>query len=76
MVQQGSRMKISCTTIGLIFDILGFLIIFCTGGFEIGHSAILLEDDTSDKWRPLKIIAAILVLVGFSLQILGSWSAN
>jgi len=57
---------------GLALDIVGFLLIFFFGGFEVGRSGLTLENDKSHKTKPLKIIGAVMVIVGFGLQLWGA----
>jgi uncharacterized membrane protein len=61
------------TISGLIFDVVGFLLVFIFGGFEIGRSGLLLENDNSEKMKPLKILGSILVILGFVFQLVGAW---
>ena len=65
-------MKQYATIIGLSLDIIGFILVFFLGGFEVGRSALLLESDTTHKWKPLKWIGAVLVILGFAFQIWGA----
>ena len=58
--------------IELALDILGFGLVFLFGGFTFGRSALLLENDQSEKTRPLRILGAILVITGFVFQIFGA----
>jgi len=64
-------MSDSFTAIGLALDIIGFCLVFFFGGFDLGRAALLLEQDKSHKMKPLKILGAILVIIGFSLQLAG-----
>lgn len=68
------RIKITSNiiVIGLAFDLVGFLMVFAFGGFEFGSSKILKEDDKSKITKPFKIIGAILVILGFLLQMIGT----
>lgn len=58
--------------LGLILDVIGFILVFFFGGFHFGRSAFLFEDDRSKEVMPLKILGAILVIVGFVPQIYGN----
>ena len=60
------------TIVGLTLDMIGFLLVFVFGGFEVGRSALLLEEDNSHKMKPLKVIGGIMVIAGFRLQIYGA----
>jgi len=60
------------TVIGLCLDVVGFLLVFWFGGFEVGSSPMSFEDDTSDKWKPVRIIGMVCVILGFAFQIVGS----
>lgn len=63
-------MQCNLIVIGLVFDILGFLMVFAFGGFNVGRSALLSEE--SKKMTLFKIIGAILVILGFLLQLIGA----
>ena len=58
------------TTLGLIFDIIGFLLVFIYGGFNLGESVMAYQDSKDHPY--LKIFGGFLVILGFSLQICGS----
>lgn len=60
------------TVVGLALDILGFGLVFLFGGFTFGQSGLLLENDQSEKTKPLRILGAILVITGFVFQIFGA----
>lgn len=45
--------------LGLIFDVIGFLLVFLFGGFDLGRSTLLLQGDHSKEVKPLKIMGAI-----------------
>ena len=65
-------MQCNIIVIGLAFDLLGFLMVFAFGGFAVGRSFISAEDDKSKITKPFKIIGAILVILGFLLQMIGT----
>ena len=65
-------MSWNLTMLGLALDVLGFSLIFLFGGFTFGQSGLLLENDQSGKTRPLRILGAILVIIGFVLQFFGA----
>ena len=67
-----TTMNFNLTVIGLSLDIIGFMIIFFIGGFELGSAGILQESDKSHKTKLFKIIGAILIILGFVLQLCGS----
>ena len=69
-------MQYNLIVIGLAFDLIGFLIIFLFGGFAFGRSVLLLENDKSDKFKCFKYLGAILVVLGFSLQLIGTILKN
>lgn len=56
--------------VGLIFDIVGFKLVFAFGGFDVGRSGLDLED--SKPKTPFKWLGAFLVITGFALQICGA----
>ena len=64
------------TIAGLVLDMVGFLLVFAFGGFDMGSARLLLQSDNSAKLKPFKIIGATMIIVGFGLQIvgaMGSW---
>ncbi len=58
-------------SIGLVLDIIGFILVFVYGGFDIGRSPALLVAKVPDR-KYLKIIGATLIIAGFALQFWGS----
>ncbi len=57
--------------IGLILDIVGFVIIFIFGGFQFGVSQYV-GDEHKGYVLPLRFVGSIFVIVGFVLQIIGA----
>jgi len=68
----GNAMAWNLTATGLIFDIIGFVLIFALGGFQFGTSGLLLENDKSHITKWPRIGGAILVVAGFALQLAGA----
>ena len=58
------------TAVGLAFDIVGFLLVFAYGGFNVGVMNWVGEESKSHP--VIKLLGATLVVVGFSLQIFGA----
>ena len=58
------------TAIGLFLDILGFLLVFAFGGFNVGIVNLVAEQSKSHIF--VKLLGALLVIVGFTLQIFGA----
>lgn len=65
---QGSLLTVS--QIGLLLDIVGFVIVFFFGGFSFGIDFIV-TGKPSPYVLPCKVIGFILIIVGFILQIFG-----
>lgn len=71
--------------IGLTIDIIGVIMLFIYGLAtdinEEGHISIIIEqedDEEKKKWKKYKYlsrIALVLIIVGFSFQILAIWSS-
>lgn len=59
------------TVIGLILDIVGFIMVFAFGGFDVGSHRALWKDQ-SKLVKPIQILGAILVITGFAFQIWGA----
>ncbi len=57
---------------GLAMDMVGFLLVFSYGGFDIGRISIVAESSKSHK--TLKLLGAGLIILGFGLQIVGAMS--
>lgn len=57
--------------IGLILDVVGFIVIFIFGGFQFGVSQYV-GDEHKFYVLPLRVIGSLLVIVGFVLQIIGA----
>lgn len=66
-----SCLGLSLSQIGLIFDIVGFIIILIFGGFQFGLS-VYTADEYKPHVLPLRIIGSLLVIVGFAFQIFGA----
>ncbi len=61
----------SLTQIGLLIDVIGFVVIFLFGGFSFGIDIVVLQD--SEWWVLVcKIVGGSLVVLGFVLQIIGA----
>lgn len=57
--------------LGLILDILGFLLIFFFGGFTLGLREYISSSPTS--WALiLRLAGCLLVVMGFVFQIIGA----
>lgn len=64
-------MTFNPTVAGLILDIIGFILVFAFGGFDVGADIVVTNDDNSEEMKPFKLLGAFLVVVGFLLQIYG-----
>lgn len=64
-------MDLSLTQIGLLCDVVGFIIIFFFGGFQFGIDTVTLG---KSSWyvMPARIIGSVLIIGGFILQIFGA----
>ena len=67
-----SIFSLSLPQIGLLLDIVGFVIVFIFGGFQFGVSFYISEEHS---WYvlPARCVGALLVIIGFSLQFIGSF---
>ena len=57
-------MTFNPTVVGLGLDIVGFILVFAFGGFELGRATILME--SSKSYPRLKWLGAIMVVAGFA----------
>lgn len=63
---------LSIAQIGLLLDIAGFVLIFIFGGFQFGVSSYI-ADDYDWYVLPTRILASLMVVVGFAFQFIGEW---
>ncbi|RSD31722.1 hypothetical protein [Vibrio pectenicida] len=65
-------MGLTLTQCGLLLDAIGFIIVFLFGGFTIGIDMVYAGGVKWYVW-PLRVIGALMIVVGFWLQYLGSF---
>jgi hypothetical protein len=62
--------NMTISQLGLISDVMGFIIIFFTGGFTFG--LIKYMEDPEKRWvLPIRVLGFLLVIAGFILQFIG-----
>jgi len=57
--------------VGLLLDIVGFVVIFIFGGFQVGISTYM-SDEYSWYALPARILGLLMIVVGFTFQFIGS----
>lgn len=64
-------MQWTLTAIGLVLDIIGFVLVFIFGGFDMSSKGLAYA---AEHWtsKPIKYFGAFLVITGFCLQLYGT----
>lgn len=67
-----STMGISIAQLGLLLDIVGFVVIFIFGGFQFGVR-VYVSDEYGRHVLPARIMGSLTAVAGFALQFIGGW---